>query len=108
MIAPAFLGTFSADIEPATLFNVPYVFVPLLFALKCFSEAGERDRLQAAEKGISVLQELVVAVGCFGSIVFIAVRAMVVLGSSAPVARWWKGLEPELADDFAKPQVSTS
>ena len=98
-----YAGDFSANIEPATVFNAPYVIVPLLFAVKSLKEAMEDEMPQDSIP--NRLGESIVAVGSGSAIVFHTIRAMAVLGSDNAFAVWWRVVEPEVITDFAKPQV---
>ena len=109
-------GHYSADIKPSTGLNAPYVLVPIAYLVTILDEdhttmkparpaaakATTRAVMTANAKPASVSHRYVSAAWALGHILAVLVhawRAVVVLGSRAPLALWWIAqVEPILGD----------
>jgi len=102
LLMGAAIGVYSGKIHAATAFNYPYVLVPISIAFNVFlsaPKAGPNVR-------INTVLELLFAGGNLVIFGFHALRCMSVLGSRASISQNWIAYyEPELGDDFARPQV---
>ena len=99
-------GVYSADIKPSTALNAPYVLVPIAYLSALLAapsteepkEAGRKATAAAATPKLSTPAAYAWAAAHALAVVVHAWRAVVVMGSRAPLAlQWVESVEPVLA-----------
>ena len=91
-------GIFSSHIKPATALNAPYVLVPIAYLAALIRDEGVSGKATASGGGggartrvapMTTFEAFVWATAHVSAILVHAWRAIVVLGSQAPLALWW-------------------
>lgn len=90
LLLGAATGPFSDELELSTALNAPYVIVPTAIAIHCLTCTSESIKERSSYRILEILLGTI-------SLVVYSIRAMVVLGSKAPIAKQWAQIyEPVL------------